>query len=53
MGIATGLVGVTFDEAAAGLARSAMGEAVGLDGMAIVLAGVWGQNRGITADSTN
>ena len=48
MGIATGLDGVTFNEAAAGLAGATMDEAVGLDGMAIVLADVCGQTRGIT-----
>ena len=42
MGFATGLEGMAFNEAAVRLAGSAMNEAVGLDGMATVLAGVQG-----------
>ena len=52
IGIAAGLDGMAIDEAVAGLGSTAVDEAVGLDlGMAIFLAVVWGQTRGIRPES--
>ena len=54
MSIAMGLDGVDpFDEASARLSGAAMDEAVVIDSMAIVLAGVRGQTRGTTTSSPN
>ena len=52
IGISAGLDGMAINEAVTGLGSTAIDEAVGLDlGMAIVLAVVWGQTRGIRSES--